>query len=107
MFYRVNKPKSPQDEFFNMVLTCYSTAADAKSRNNPERIKVEHIAGNMTHQTMFQINGSYLVSMLDAYSELNNEELPDTETHEAFCNTVAEKIEKYKDQFPGLENDNE
>lgn len=96
-WFKLKKPKSLDQQFKGRTMTAYATSGDAKARTNPERLLVEHICGNLTHQTMFQINGSHLVSMLDAYCELNREPLPDQETHEAFLSTVAEHI-----QAPGL-----
>ena len=49
---------------------------------------------NLTHQTMFQVNGSHLVSMLDAYCEINGEALPNLELHQDFLATVAEHVQK-------------
>lgn len=91
-WFKVKKPKEPSEQFVGKVLTAYPTAKDAKHRTNAERMVVTHIAGNLTHQTMFQVNGSHLVSMLDAYCELNREPLPNQEMHEAFLSTVAESV---------------
>lgn len=93
-WFKLKKPKSPQEQFGGRTITCYPTAKDVHQRTNAERLEVEHIAGNLTHQTMFQINGSHLVSMLDAYCELNREPLPDPETHAGFLSTVSEHIER-------------
>ena len=90
-FFRLKKPDTNR-EFLGHTITAYKTSQDAKARTNPERIHVKHIVGNLTHVTMFQINGSHLVSMLDAYSELNRQPLVDMETHEEFLSTVLEKI---------------
>lgn len=95
-FFKVKKPKSPQEQFGGRTITAYRTWADARARTNPDRIRVDHICGNLTHQTAFQINGSHLVSMLDAFCELEREELPPKDVHEAFCDTVAEGVEVAK-----------
>lgn len=95
-WFKVPKPKDPAEQFKGHPLTCYPTAKDVKNRTNGVRVEVEHIAGNLTHQTMFQINGKYLVSMLDAYCELNREPLPNQEFHEEFLSTVAEHIQREK-----------
>lgn len=95
-FFKVRKPKDPAEQFTGRVITAYPTAKDAWARTNGQRLIVEHIAGNLTHQTMFQINGSHLVSMLDAYCELNREPLPNREFHESFLSTVAEAVVQEK-----------
>jgi hypothetical protein len=95
-FFKLKKPKDLDQQFKGLTVTAYPTAKDATQRTNGERLKIDHIAGNLTHQTMFQINGSHLVSMLDAFCELNAEELPDQETHEAFLSTVAESVVRDK-----------
>jgi hypothetical protein len=92
-WFRFRKPKDPAGDFKGKRLKVYPTAEDATRRTNGQRVDVEHIAGNLRHQTMFQVNGKYLVSMLDAYCELNNEPLPPREMHEAFLSTVATKVE--------------
>lgn len=91
-WFKLKKPQDPADQFKGMTLMAYPTAQDARLRTNGEQLKVEHIAGNLRHQTMFQINGSHLVSMYDAYCELNGEPLPNQEFHEAFLSTVAEHV---------------
>lgn len=91
-WFKIKKPKDPAEQFKGKRLTCYRTAQDATKRTNPETLTVEHIAGNLTHQTMFQVNGSHLVSMLDAYCELNREPLPNQQMHEEFLSTVAEHV---------------
>jgi hypothetical protein len=95
-WFKIRKPKSLEEQFLGEVLTCYPTARDVHHRTNPVRLKVEHIAGNLTHQTMFQINGSHLVSMLDAYCELNDEPLPNMKMHDEFLSTVATHVEVEK-----------
>ena len=96
-WFKFKKPRSLEHEFKGARITCYPTAKDAWARTNGVKLLVEHIAGNLTHQTMFQINGSHLVSMLDAYSEINGEELPNREMHEGFLSTVATHITPEKD----------
>lgn len=91
-WFKIKKPKDPGEQFGGRIMTCYPTAKDAHDRTNADRLEVKHICGNLTHQTMFQVNGTHLVSMLDAYCELNREVLPDQETHEAFLSTVAEHV---------------
>lgn len=91
-WFRIKKPKDPQKQFGGSYLTAYPTSADAMKRTNGERLRVEHIQGNLTHQAMFQINHTHLVSMLDAYSELNGEPLPNREMHEGFLSTVATQV---------------
>jgi hypothetical protein len=91
-FFKLKKPKDPIEQFKGKLMTAYPTAQDATKRTNGEKLKVEHIAGNLTHQTMFQINGTHLVSMLDAFCELNKEQLPDQQTHEDFLSTVVESV---------------
>ena len=91
-FFRLKK-RDLRSDFKGRWLTCYPTAEDARRRTNGERLRVEHIIGNMRHVTMFQVNGSHLVSMLDAYSEAGGEPLPDRETHEAFLSTVMTHIQ--------------
>lgn len=93
-WFKIRKPKNLHEQFVGKTLTAYPTAQDAKKRSNGVRLEVEHIAGNFTHQTMFQINGSHLVSMLDAYCELNREPLPNQEMHEGFLSTVATSVER-------------
>jgi hypothetical protein len=90
-FFRLKKPDTNR-EFLGHTITAYKTADDARHRTNPERLHVEHIVGNLTHVTMFQINGSHLVSMLDAYSEINRLPQVDQRTHEEFLSTVMEDI---------------
>lgn len=101
---KIKKPKDPADEFKGKFITCYFTAEDAKKRTNGERLKVEHIAGNLTHQTMFQINGSHLVSMLDAYCELNKEPLPNQQMHEDFLSTTAEHVTRAEPKLSLIDN---
>jgi hypothetical protein len=93
-WFKLKKPKSIEQDFTGKWLTVYPTIQDVKERSNGVRIQVEHIAGNLTHQTCFQINGAYLVSMLDAYSELNREPLPTQQMHEDFLSTVVEHVER-------------
>jgi hypothetical protein len=95
-WFKVRKPRSPAADFGGKKLLCYSTYEKAVERQGGEKLLVEHICGNLTHPTMFQINGSHLVSMLDAYCVLNKEPLPDLETHKAFLSTVCERIEPDK-----------
>lgn len=95
-FFKVRKPKDPMEQFKGKTLTVYPTGDDALKRTNGTRLKVEHIAGNLTHQAMFQVNGSHLVSMLDAYCELNREPLPSQELHEDFLSTTCESVVKDK-----------
>lgn len=90
------KPQDPAAQFIGKKMTCYPTYEDAKNRTNAETLLVEHICGNLTHQTCFQINGSHLVSMLDAYCELNKEPKPTQEMHEDFLSTKAEVIQEDK-----------
>lgn len=91
---KVKKPKDIHQQFAGRTMTVYPSWEDARARTNPVRARVEHICGNFTHQTAFQINGRYLVSMLDAFAELNREELPDQDTHLAFCDTVSTRVER-------------
>lgn len=91
-WFKLRKPKDPSEQFKGKQITAYPTYKDAYNRTNGERLTVEHIAGNLTHQTMFQINGSHLVSMLDAYCELNREPLPGLEMHQDFLSTVVESV---------------
>jgi hypothetical protein len=91
-WFKIKKPKDPAEQFTGKSITCYPTAKDATKRTNGARLVVEHIAGNLTHQTMFQVNGSHLVSMLDAFCELNREPLPNQQMHEDFLSTVAEHV---------------
>ena len=93
-WFKLRKPKDPSEQFIGETITAYPTAQDAWARTNGDRLKVEHIAGNLTHQTMFQVNGSHLVSMLDAYCEINGEALPNLELHQDFLATVAEHVQK-------------
>lgn len=93
-WFKTKKPKDPQKEFGDRLLTVYPTWADARARTNPKRLKVVHICGNLAHPSAFQVNGDFLVSMLDAYSEINKAAKPDKETHEAFCDITLEKIER-------------
>lgn len=93
-WFKIKKPKDPAAQFKGRKITAYPTAQDAWKRTNGVRLEVEHIAGNLTHQAMFQINGSHLVSMLDAYSELNGEPLPNMDMHEGFLSTVSVKVER-------------
>lgn len=91
--FKVPKPRlSWHEQFSGKKLTCFPTYQDAKNRTNGEKLKVEHIAGNLTHQTMFQINGSHLVSMIDAYCEIEKTPLCDQKTHEEFLSTTAEHV---------------
>lgn len=99
-WFNIKKPKDPSEQFVGRVITAYPTAEDARIRTNGVPLVVVHIAGNLTHQTMFQINGSHLVSMLDAYCELNREPLPNQELHEGFLSTVAEHVEAPKPEKP-------
>lgn len=91
-WFRVKRPKDPGELFLGRTLTAYPTIEDTRKRTNGVRLKVEHIAGNLTHQTCFQINGSHLVSMLDAFSELNKEPLPNQDLHEGFMSMVSERV---------------
>ncbi len=91
-WFKLRKPQDPAKQFVGRTLTAYPTATDARYRTNGERLVVEHIAGNLRHQTMFQINHSHLVSMLDAYCELNREPLPSDELHRDFLSTVSEAV---------------
>lgn len=97
-WFKIKKPKDPAEQFIGKTLTCYPTAQDATKRTNPANLVVEHIAGNLTHQTMFQVNGSHLVSMLDAYCQLNREPLPDQQMHEDFLSTTAEHIQRAEER---------
>lgn len=99
-WFRIKKPEDPAKQFKGKTITCYQTAKDAHDRTNPERLTVEHIAGNLTHQAMFQINGSHLVSMLDAYCELNGEPLPNREMHEGFLSTVSVQVQREEPPKP-------
>ncbi len=94
-WFKIKKPE-PLQEFHGLTLTAYPTAKDVYHRSNGEKMKVEHIAGNLTHQTMFQINGSHLVSMYDAYATLNREPFPTLREHQDFLSTVATKVEQCK-----------
>jgi hypothetical protein len=91
-WHKIPKAQDPAKQFVGRTITAYPTAKDAWFRSNGARLEVEHIAGNLTHQTMFQINGSHLVSMLDAYCELNGNPLPNMEMHEGFLSTVATQV---------------
>lgn len=93
-WFKVKKPEDPAKLFVGRFITAYPTAHDVVRRTNADRLLVTHIAGNLTHQTMFQINGSHLVSMLDAYHELHNEPLPNQEMHESFLSTVATHVQR-------------
>jgi hypothetical protein len=93
-WFKVPKPEDPAKQFVGRTLLCYPTAQDARNRTNGERLNVEWICGNLRHPTMFQVNGSHLVSMLDAYCELNGNPLPNMETHQDFLSTVVEHIQK-------------
>ena len=91
-WFKLKRPKDPSEQFKGKTITAYPTALDATERTNGVKISVGHIAGNMRHQTMFQVNGTHLVSMLDAYCELNKEPLPNEEIHRGFLSTVAESV---------------
>lgn len=99
-WFKLKKPKDPTEQFVGRTITAYPTAKDVHERTNGERLKVEHIAGNLTHQTMFQINGSHLVSMLDAYCEINKEPLPNQELHAGFLSTVVESVHRDREPEP-------
>lgn len=101
-WFRVKKPKDLMSQFSGMTITAYPTAEDALLRSKGELITIEHIAGNFRHQTMFQINHSHLVSMLDAYSELNGDPLPPYDLHQDFLSTTCEHIEKEQKEKPKL-----
>lgn len=90
-WFKIPKP-DPAKEFIGRVIVAYPTAEDAKRRTNGVKLEIEHIRGNMRHQAMFEINGTHLVSMLDAYHTINGEQLPNQEMHEAFLSTIAEQI---------------
>lgn len=91
-WFKLRKPKDLREQFVGDRLTVYPTAKDAWQRTNGVKVIVDDIRGNMTHQTMFEVNGAYLVSMLDAYSEINREPLPNREMHEGFLSTVATNV---------------
>lgn len=91
-WFKIPKPVDPAKQFIGRSIVAYPTADDAKRRSNGEKLEIIEIRGNMRHQTMFEINGTHLVSMLDAYCTLNGEHLPNQEMHEAFLSTVAEQI---------------
>lgn len=102
-WFKLRKPKDPADQFKGKTITAYLTAEDAKNRAHGHRVKVEHIAGNLRHQAMFQINGMHLVSMLDAYCELNKEPLPSQQMHEDFLSTECEAVVKDKPKLSLIE----
>lgn len=91
-WFKIRKPKDLNGQFVGHFIKAYKTAQDAWDRTNGEAIEVESIRGNMTHQTMFEVNGTHLVSMLDAYSEINGEPIPNKELHEGFLSTVATQV---------------
>lgn len=91
-WFKLRKPKDLREQFVGERLTVYPTSKDAWQRTNGAKVLVDDIRGNMTHQTMFEVNGTYLVSMLDAYSEINREPLPNREMHEGFLSTVATQV---------------
>lgn len=95
-WFKVRKPKDLRQEFIGKHLTVYPTAQDVWKRANGRDVCVTEIRGNMTHVTMFEINSEYLVSMLDAYSQLNREPLPNLTMHEDFLSTVAEHVVETK-----------
>lgn len=95
-WFKVRKPEDPNKLFFAKDITVYPTSDDVRNRTNPKRVNVVHIRGNMKNPTMFEVNGEYLVSMLDAYSELNKEELPNLQMHQDFLSTVMEHAAEYK-----------
>lgn len=100
LWFKIPKPEDPAKQFVGRFITAYPTAKDAWRRSNGKRVEVEHIRGNMTHQTMFEINGFHLVSMLDAYCELNGQPLPNMEMHEGFLSTVATHVTQEKTPDP-------
>ena len=89
---KVRKPKDLNETFLGTHITAYPTADDVRNRTNGQKLFVSSIKGNLTHQTMFEINGSHLVSMLDAYSEINKEPVPNLDLHRDFLSTVAEHV---------------
>jgi hypothetical protein len=91
-WFKIPKPEDPAKQFVGRTLIAYPTAHDAKYRINGEKVEIQTIRGNMRHPTMFEINGFYLVSMLDAYCTLNGQPLFNQETHEDFLSTVVESI---------------
>lgn len=93
-WFRVKKPKSIEAQFVGKLMGCYSTFQDAHDRKNGQLIRVEHICGNLQHPAMFQINGAYFISMLDAYCLLNKERLPPLDEHQAFVSIICEKVER-------------
>lgn len=93
-WFKIPKPVDPAKQFIGRTIIAYPTAQDAWRRSNGVKLEIEVIRGNMRHQTMFEINGTHLVSMLDAYCTLNGEHLPNQEMHESFLSTTAEQITK-------------
>ncbi len=91
-WFKIRKPKDLGEQFVGRHLLVYPTSDDVRNRTNGKRVFVSDIRGNLTHQTMFEVNGEFLVSMLDAYSELNREELPNLQMHQDFLSTVAEHV---------------
>ena len=95
-WFKVPKPEDPSKQFVGRFVLCYPTSQDARDRTNGERLEVQWICGNMRNPTMFQINGTHLVSMLDAFCELNGAALPNLQTHKEFLSTTMEHIEREK-----------
>jgi hypothetical protein len=96
-WFKIPKPVDPAKQFIGRFIIAYPTSKDAWRRSNGVKLEIETIRGNLTHQTMFEINGSHLVSMLDAYCTLNGEPLPNQEMHEGFLSTVAEQVTRESD----------
>jgi hypothetical protein len=93
-WFKVPKPEDPAKQFIGHFIIAYPTAQDVWRRSNGVKLEIESIRGNMRHPTMFEINGSHLVSMLDAYCTLNGEQLPNQELHEGFLSTAVDHIQK-------------
>ncbi len=96
-WFKIPKPVDPAKQFIGRFIIAYPTAADCWRRTNGVKLEIKSISGNLTHQTMFEINGSHLVSMLDAYCTINGEHLPNQELHEGFLSTVAEQVTRESD----------
>lgn len=45
-------------------------------------VKIEHVYGNRAHETHFEINGKYLVTMLSFYMQMLDGRLPSREEEE-------------------------
>ncbi len=58
----------------------------------PTPVVVESIVGNLTHKSRFEVNGEYLIVILDAFKQLEKDDSITQEQIQAFDEIVCESV---------------